>query len=393
MKKLLVCILTLALTLSLLTACGGAQSKPSESVPSEAVEPTSGEAEQTTKTTFGLEPFAERQTLRIGAIAGSQTAMPFIVAMGEGFFDELNIEVEMSTFTAGPAMMEANADWDIAAAGVAGNLVGAIGYDLPAVGVCDRETNQVLFVRKDSKIAKDPTNPELYKGTTWLLPLGTTAHYTLIKQLESLGLSMDEIKTVNMDVSSAYTAFNGGEGDGMVLFNTNVFIAEDAGYVRIADSGSLNATNSAFLTMTPDAIENERDLMITTWALFYLTADWINESEEHKSIASNYYLEHCEEEGIACTELTAMRTLNIWKCPSLSDSIATMTNEVDDDKGLFTERKLLQAESEMLKTMDFFVEQEKYKAEDRVYLLENKLVDNSITKDAVVMLDKLGITH
>lgn len=353
-------------------------------------ENTKAEAEGTI---FGLQPFEERQTLRIGVIAGSQTAIPFIVSIGEGFFEELNIEVEMSTFTAGPAMMEANADWDIAAAGVAGNLVGAIGYDLPAVGVCDRETNQVLFVRPGSELANNPANPEVFKGTTWLLPLGTTAHYALIKQLKAVGLSMDDINAVNMDVSSAYTAFNGGEGDGMVLFNTNVFVAEDEGYVRISDSGSLNATNSAFLTMTPGAIENNHDLMVTTWLLFYLTADWCNENEEHKSIAANYYLEHCEDEGIACTEDTAMRTYNIWKCPSLSDSIATMTGEVDDEKGLFNERKLLQAEAEMLKTMDFFVEQEKYKPEDRVYLLENKLVNNSIAKDAVEMIEKLGIKY
>lgn len=396
MKRRIAMLLVVIMTLSLLTGCQGGESKESnaaqESNPADeqvAVEKVEGN----TETTFGLKPFEERQNLRIGLFAGSQTSIPFSVAIGEGFFEELNIDVEVATFTQGPAMMEANADWDISTAGVAGTLVGAIGYDLPAVGICDRETNQVLFVNPASEIAADPSNPEVYKGTTWLLPLGTTAHYALIKQLEAVGLTMNDVNAVNMDVSSAYTAFCGGEGDGTVLWSNFVFDMEDAGYTRIADSGSLDAMNSASITMTKEAIENKHDLMVTAWALFYMTVDWCNANEENMKLAAKYYLETCEEEGIACTEDSAMRTYNIWKCPGLSESLEAMTAELDDPQGIFTDRKILQAEKEILTTMDFFVEQEKYRPEDRERLLEERLVDNSIALDAKAMLDELGIGY
>lgn len=223
--------------------------------------------------------------------------------------------------------------------------------------------------------------------------MGTTAHYTLLKLMDSLGLSMENIKTVNMDVASAYTAFAGGEGDGMVIFNNLVFNAEDEGFVRIADSGSLNATNSACLTMTPDAIENKHDLMVTTWALFYMAADWCNASEENQKFAINAFLTACEDEGVNCSEDTIARTFKIWKCPSLSNSIETMTAEVDDEAGLYTSRKLLQIEKEILGTMDFFITQNAYTAENREYLLDNQLVVNSIAIDAAKMLTELGIKY
>lgn len=304
MKKLLASILLLAVLLTMLCGCSAKQPAAVTSAPDT-------EETMTQSTTFGLKPFEDEQTLSIGFFAGSQVAIPFTVAINEGFFEELNIKVELSTFTNGPAMMEANSDWDIAAAGVAGALTGQVGYDLHVVGIADRETNQVLFVREDSPIAKNPDDPEAWKGTKWLYPLGATAHLVLSKKIESLGLTMGDIESVNMDVSNAYTVFTGGEGDGVVLWSNFTFKAEDEGYIRVADASTVGAPSSACVLMTPDAIENKSELMATAWSLYYLTADWCNANETNTETAMNYYYQSCLDEGISATEDTARRTYKL----------------------------------------------------------------------------------
>ena len=106
-------VLGLGAIAGVLTACGGSGDSTAAS--------TGGEAKTST---LGLTPLAERTTLSIGFFAGSAHGMPYYVADKMGFFDELNIDVEYQSFTGGPAMMEASADWDICDVGGPGVLNG-----------------------------------------------------------------------------------------------------------------------------------------------------------------------------------------------------------------------------------------------------------------------------
>ena len=142
MKKLIALLLALVMVFSL-AACGGGSAKTEEEKEpaaepaadagdaGEAEEPAAdagdaGEAEEPAAEaegedlTWGLTPFDERQTLRIGFFTGSPLSYPFLFADKLGVFDALNIDLEYVCFTGGPAMMEANAEWDIASCGMGG---------------------------------------------------------------------------------------------------------------------------------------------------------------------------------------------------------------------------------------------------------------------------------
>lgn len=383
-KRLYAGILVIALALSALAGCGGNGSPSGE--PGNGGGP--GASGKSGETTFGIEPFDQRQTLRVGYFAGSALSVPFYIADKEGFWDELNIDIEYETFTNGPAMMEANSDWDVAGAGSAGVLVGMIGYDTPLIGICDYEKNQALFVRADSPLAADPENPENWKGTTWLYPSGTTAHFTLATMLKKVGLTTADITSVNMDVSSALNAFIGGEGDGFACWNAFAFMAEDNGFVRIADAGSLNITNASGTVATKDALQNKRELVTKAWAVFYRTWEWCGESDENMEKAIEYYLENCEEEGVAVDESVGRRIMEYFLCPAFDESAGLMTDTAPDAQGLYTDRELLQAEIDLLVTMDFFVEQGRYQPADRERVLRENLVDPSIAKEAKELYGK-----
>ncbi len=348
---------------------------------------------QAGETTFGLKPFAEKQTIRIGFFAGSPLSYPFYFAERAGFWKELNIDVVFETFTNGPAMMEANANWDIAGCGEGGLLTGMVGYDVHVIGISDYEENLALFARPGSKLAQNPADPASWKGTTWLYPIGTTAQATLVAALTKRGLTMNDVNSINMDVASALTGFMGSQGEGLAVWNAIAFAAEDRGLIRIGDSGSLGFKAPCATLATVEALKTKKELISYAYAIFYLTWEWCKANPENFQKSIQWYLENCEDEGIACDLSIAKRVMEWYRAPFLKQSIELFTKTSPDDAGLYTKRPLLQAEKDVLVGMDFFISQNKYKLADRNKILDNKMVDPIIALEVQKLIDtqKIGL--
>lgn len=372
----------------LLSACTPAvvpTQQPATPAPQEPVAPA--------KTTFGLTPFAETQTLRLGFFTGSPLSYPFLWADKLGYFEELNIKIEYVPFTNGPAMMESNAEWDIASCGLGGIATAMKGYDFKIVDITDYEVNLTLFARPDSDLAKDPTNPENWKGTTWVYPAGTTAQATLVSALEKLNLTLDDIESVNMDVSNALTGFDGGTGDGLAVWNAIAFAAEDKGYVRIGDAGTLGFKAPCGTVAKPESIAEKADLIETAIAVFHFTVEWLYESPENQAQAAQWYLEHCESEGLLVSESIAKRVIEWYRGPTMKEAIALYEDASPDDAGLYSKRDLLQAEKDILIGVDFFISQGRYTAEDRNAFLDKNLIDPVIVLGIKEKLMQAGISY
>lgn len=214
MKKVLAFTLVMSLAMGGMAGCGEGSSSKEE---------TKTTAGKDSKTTWDIQPLEERQTLDIAYFSGVMHSLPIYIADEKGWFDELNIDLEYSSFTSGPAMMEANESWDIATTGSPGVLVGMLGYDVYCIGNCEYDAVLNLYTREDSPIYKAGKGKvegaeELYgtaeewAGTEWLLPVGTTTNIVLNSTLSLLGLTDKDITMVNMDNSTGFTAFKAGEG-------------------------------------------------------------------------------------------------------------------------------------------------------------------------------------
>ncbi|MBS6396630.1 MAG: ABC transporter substrate-binding protein [Clostridiales bacterium] len=390
MKKLVALLLAVSLVGSM-TACGSKEEeeKPAESTATETeTEAPSADAAEAEDLTWGLTPFEEPQTLRLGFFTGSPLSYPFLFADNLGVFDALNIEVEYTCFTGGPAMMEANAEWDMASCGLGGLANGLYGYDFQLVDITDYEDNLAIFARPDSEIAKDPTNPEVWKGVTCVYPAGTTAQAVLAKYLNNMDLTLADVESVNMDNANALTGFNGGTGDVLGCWNAIALSAEDAGYVRISDSGQLGIGMPCGTFATKDMMENNFDLVVTACVVFHKATEWCYESEENMAQAATWYLEHCDEEGFLCDESIATRTMDWYHGPTVDEWIELFTKTSPDDAGLYTERDLLQAEKDILVGLDFFISEGKYTNEDRTKYLDEQRIDPSVALAAKELLGK-----
>lgn len=366
MKKLLALILTLVMALSA----------------------TAFATAETEDLTWGLKPFEERQTIRLGFFTGSPLSYPFLFADNLGVFDALNIDIEYICFTGGPAMMEANAEWDMASCGLGGLANGLYGYDFSLIDITDYEENLAIFARPGSDIAADMENPELWKGKVCVYPAGTTAQAVLAKYLNNMGLTLADVESVNMDNSNALTGFNGGTGDILGVWNAISLSAEDAGFIRVSDSGKLGIAMPCGTFATQDFMTNHFDLVATAIAVFHLAVEWCYATPENLAQSATWYLDHCDEEGFLCNADIAQRTMEWFRAPTVDEYIALFTETSPDAAGLYTARDLLQVEKDILVGLDFFISEGKYSNEDRTRYLDDRRVDPSVALRVKEMLGK-----
>lgn len=372
-KRILALALAVVMSLGMLTACGK-EEKPSNT-------PTG----TGTSTQWSIEPLEEKQTLRLAYFSGVMHSLPIYIADEKGWFDEVGIELDYNSFTSGPAMMEANDSWDIATSGSPGVLVGMIGYDVKCIGNCEYDAVLNLYVREDSPIyqaGENKDHPGLYgtaeewKGTEWLLPVGTTTNIVLDSTLDLLGLKESDITLVNMDNSTAFAGFKAGEGDGVCLSLSVAMMAEKAGFKQVS---GLNVTNDLIecgMCATEDALTNKREAIKKFYEVYYRTSQWIADNMEE---ATDYYLETCDIEGIVCDEDTAAYICERRISPTLGEVYSQFTTETDYDN--YSTRAVTKAESDLLVTMDFFVSIGKYTDADRAAILDNKMMDDSIAME------------
>ena len=369
-----------------MTACSGSESETTAAAAAETAGEAAaegGEAAESTsgETTLGIAPMPERTTLSIGFFAGSAHSMPWYVADEMGFFDELNIDVEYQSFTGGPAMMEASADWDVCDVGAPGVLNGMKNYDINMLGLCDNEYNTALFVRPDTDLAADPANPENWRGKNVLLNRGTTLQYMFMQYMESIGitdLEAYDIQITDTAVGTCLTAFETGEGDAMCVWNAFACNAEDDGFVRVTDIEEMGLNNVCGLCATPDALENKTDLVRTAYQVYYLTWEWCNESEENRAKAEELFMQSCEDEGVAVTEDIVTRLIDEYQCPTLAEAIEGMTTMEEDRNG--QGGQVSHAGNQFLETMDFFISLGNYTEEDRQTILDKGLINPSIAE-------------
>ena len=357
------------------TEAAAATEEGSQAEGGEAAESASGD------TTLGIAPMPERTTLSIGFFAGSAHSMPWYVADEMGFFDELNIDVEYQSFTGGPAMMEASADWDICDVGAPGVLNGMKNYDINMLGLCDNEYNTALFVRPDTDLAASPDDPETWRGKTVLLNRGTTLQYMFMQYMESIGitdLEAYDIEIIDTAVGTCLTAFETGEGDAMCVWNAFACMAEDDGFVRVTDIEEMGLNNVCGLCATPDALENKTDLIRTAYQVYYKTWEWCNASEENRAQAEELFMQSCEDEGVAVTEDIVTRLIDEYQCPTLDEAISGMTNMEEDRNG--QGGQVSHAGNQFLETMDFFISLGNYTEEDRQMILDKGLINPSIAE-------------
>lgn len=385
MKRAIAIMLALVMVLAL-GACGNSQPEASTntSQPAPAEENAApGKAD----TMFGIEPLDKMTTIDVAYFSGAEHGLVFYIMDEMGWAEELNLKFNYSYFNAGPAMMEANASWDVGTAGAAGAVNGLVGYDINVIAVSQYEHILHGFVRPDSAIAQAgqgnvPEAPNVYgdaeslKGTTWLLPKGTTAQQTLGLYLAYFGLTTDDVTMTHMDVGSALAAFRAGEGDGIINWTATDMAAQAEGYTIAVSCDDVSGVYSCELVASEHALQEKFDAIVTLTELYLRTEDWMMANRDEMA---RFYLEACEVEGITCTEDSAAYTAEAYEGLGYEKGTARMIELADDPQGL-AGRQLTGAEFDVMDTMDFQISVGSYTPEQRAAVLESGKINSSVVE-------------
>lgn len=265
MKKTLALLLTVLMSLSLLTGCGGQQETPAPS----------GDAGNTTETSS--------EPLRVAVQSYYCSSMVEYIQANQ-LDKAAGLDIEWLVFNGGAPINEAMGEWDIAVTG--GAFVYALAnYDcrLVAHQVNGTDGNYVV-ARKGDPLTQAKTPEEMaecVRGKTLLTCFGTTGHYTLNLWLESIGVSPDECEIMNLEIANVYSSWVAGEGDYAVLTEPYCYYDMDEMNTEIiATLESIGGELFESTVCTADAYANRYDDVVKFISILYQACDALAADED-----------------------------------------------------------------------------------------------------------------
>jgi len=350
MKKVFSMILVLTMVVSM-SACGKSNDNNSSNTPTKDTNTKEDTKEVLTKLSISHHP----------ALHG----LPAYVAIEKGFFKEVGLDVDMTIYLTGASQMEAlpSGSWSLGGGGATAGVVGTIGYDVQILGYVGWDGPIDIYVREDSEIylagpGKVEGYPNIYgtaenwKGKTFLLPQGTTAHLALLGTLNALGLGEDDVNIVHMEIPAAQTAFRTGEGDAVGQWINFALTAQSYGWKKVSSCADAGVDVPLTLYGADKIINSDPDTVVSYIKAYMKAWYWIVENPDE---AADLYYQYMIEEGVDTTIESCVKLLANYK----PESIDTMLSYYEEDSS--TGETLYY--KKLATMLDYFVKMGKYTQE------------------------------
>jgi sulfonate transport system substrate-binding protein len=194
---------------------------------------------------------------KVTLIVGDQKGTSAQALLEASGLDDTEYAIEWQEFTSGPPMLEA-----LGAEAIHGGMVGntppifaAAGGDRFKVAAAASYTGQgdAILVPQDSPLQSVAD----LEGKTVAVAQGSSANYHLLAQLESAGLSYDDITVQNLQPGDALTAFDAGRVDAWTVWEPYTSQAEQTAGGRVLADGDDLVNGLNFQVVSDEAIEDE----------------------------------------------------------------------------------------------------------------------------------------
>lgn len=208
--------------------------------------------------------------------------VPSIIEREYGLFNEalapLGDEIAYSELTTGPEQTQALASGDIQFLYAVGStsviLSAANGADIQIISMYSRSPEAFCLFGKDDSIQ----SPEDLRGKVVCGPTGTILHELLVAYLNTADMTLEDIQFVDMTIPNAMAALVGGSCDAALIAGANAYQLEKDGYpIVTTGEGLVDATicvasSGAYLEEHPEVAE--AFLQGQTAVLERMDADW-----------------------------------------------------------------------------------------------------------------------
>ena len=167
-------------------------------------------------------------------------ALPFHVATEKGWWKEVGLQPEFSTFPAGvPQIASAAAkSWDVGGTGSVPAVLGYVRFGVKTIGVTNDESAGNALVgspQKAAEFAKDPV--AALRGQTIALTQNSTVDFAIQSCLKKYGLKKADVVFKNMGQSEIISALSSGNADLTGLWAPNIYTVEEKVGAKVLCSG------------------------------------------------------------------------------------------------------------------------------------------------------------
>ncbi len=207
-------------------------------------------------------------------------AMPFHVATEKGWWKEVGLAPEFSTFPAGvPQIASAAAkSWDVGGTGSVPAVLGHVRFGIKTIGISNDESAGNALVasgKKALEFAKDPT--AALRGQTITLTQNSTADYAVQSCLKKYGLKKSDVVMKNMGQAEIISALSSNNTDLTGLWAPNIYTVEEKAGAKVLCSGKEGGATvpGALIARGDYAKENPQN--VAKFLAVYLRAwSWMN---------------------------------------------------------------------------------------------------------------------
>jgi aliphatic sulfonates family ABC transporter substrate-binding protein len=209
----------------------------------------------------------DKLLMRIGYQTGDINVI-LMYAVNTGLFEKNGLDVKLSQFPAGPAMLPALAASEVDIAWM-GEFPAVTGYSngLP-IEILFMERLDLTNVRLSANPAAGITQIADLKGKKIGVAIGSTSHYHTLQALAQNGLKPSDVTLVNLTPANMPPAYIAGQIDAAFVWEPNIGAIERAGAKPVATTKSLNMiTGGVWVARKPFVADNAETVrrFLTAW--------------------------------------------------------------------------------------------------------------------------------
>lgn len=249
-----------------------------------------------------------------------QTAVPLVAGEIMKTWEAYGLDVSRTHYVSGPPQLEANpsGDWNIGWIGATAAFVGLLKYDMTLIGLSGYDYSNVAFARVDSDIVKagDKGVPgtlgtaKEWKGKKIICGVGTVNYADLMLTLDALGLTSEEVKIINMDISTGMQAFIAGEGD--IYYASSTYASEIArrpGFALIHTMEGMDAGMAGTIIADNKYLAKNEDVVVKYLAGALDTLFWLSDEKNNEQAAEWFVKVMKEDFGIEMAKADALSNI------------------------------------------------------------------------------------
>ena len=166
-------------------------------------------------------------------------SLPYYLASEKGWWKEVGLEPQFSTFPSGAPQMAAAASksWDVGGAGSAPATLGAQRFDILTIGITNDESVGNAVMARKNEAEGIRKNPASLKGKQMLLTTNSTGEYAALACLAKWGLGAKDMQIVNLNQQEIISAFATGTGALAGVWAPNIYTLEERTSAQLICSG------------------------------------------------------------------------------------------------------------------------------------------------------------